>query len=506
MSLYEVRQFNNFPELIDSSTSCFGDGIAFSQKKGDAVVSCSYKQFKNRVMALGTALSKLGYTDKRIALCAGNSIDWCVAYMASAIYCDCVVPIDKELTGENIFSTVEKSQSSVLITDKKTFDSLPCCKSLTIIGIDFETENIQNLEKFSECEDFIPMPVKDKGAPSVMLFTSGTTGKSKAVVLSQENICFDVSSVMKIVKINESERILSLLPLHHTYECSITFLCCLYAGVNVCFGGGIRHIYKDLALFSPHILVLVPLILKGMASKFNRFPLLPDIIIKKKVTEFFGGNLRLIVCGAAPIEPQVLKLFSKFVPTIIQGYGLTECSPIALCNPDSDFTFDSVGKPLPDTQAKIISPDENGIGEICVKGDMVMTGYYYDNELHDVRDNDGWFHTGDLGYCDENGRYYITGRSKNVIVTPNGKNIYPEELEIQLGEFKEITESMVYEGTDSRGNTAVCAKIVTDANDEKVRKIIKKLNSRNAPYKAIKNFEICESLPKTTSHKIIRNK
>lgn len=506
MSLYEVRQFNNFPELINSSVGCFGDSVAFSQKKGDEVITYSYKQFKSAVMSLGTALQKMGYADSRIAVCAGNSVWWCIAYMASAVYCRTVVPIDKELTGDNILSTLEKSDAQVLIIDSKTYKKLPGCKGIKVIGIDFESDSISNIDRYLNETDSTPMPVKEIGTTSVMLFTSGTTGKSKAVMLSQENICFDISAVMKIVKINHGERILSLLPLHHTYECSITFLCCFYAGVNICFGGGIRDIYKDLKLFSPHALVLVPLILKGLAAKFKKLPPLPDILLKKRVLEFFGGNLRLVVCGAAPIENDVLKEVSRFIPTIIQGYGLTECSPIALCNPDFDFTLDSVGKPLPGTEAKIINPDENGTGEICVKGGMVMLGYYDGEKINDMRDSDGWFHTGDLGYCDEKGNYYVTGRLKNVIVTPNGKNIYPEELELQLGEFKEITESMVYEGVDARGSAAVCAKIVTKADSAKIQKIIKKVNSKNAPYKAIKGFEICEELPKNTSLKIIRNK
>ena len=506
MSLYEVRQFNNFPELINSSVDCFGNSVAFSQKKGDAVVDFTYKQFKAAVMSLGSSLRKMGFADSRIALCAANSINWCISYMAGAIYCRSIVPIDKELTGENIISTIKKADAKVLITDLKTCKKLPCCEGLTVIGIDSENETVKPLSEFLNKNDVFPMPVKETGAPSVMLFTSGTTGKSKAVILSQENICFDISAVMKIVKINHGERVLSLLPLHHTYECSISFLCCFYAGVNICFGGGIKDIYKDFKLFAPHALVLVPLILKGFASKFKKLPSLPDKMLKKRVLDFFGGNLRLVVCGAAPIESDVLKEVSRFIPTIIQGYGLTECSPIALCNPDFDFPMDSVGKPLPGTQVKILNPDENGTGEICVKGDMVMIGYYDGETINDVRDSDGWFHTGDLGFCDKKGNYHITGRLKNIIVTPNGKNIYPEELELQLGEFKEITEAMVYEGVDQRGSAAVCVKVVTKADSAKVQKIIKKVNSKNAPYKAIKGFEICEELPKNTSYKIIRNK
>lgn len=506
MSLYEVRQFNNFPELINSSVDCFGDSVAFCQKKGDAVLDFTYNEFRSAVMSFGSALDETGFSKSRIAVCAENSVEWCIAYMAGAVYCETVVPIDKELTGENIASTIEKAGARLLVTDKKTFLKLPENMNITIIGIDFEGESIKPLNSFLERNNILPMPIKESGTPSVMLFTSGTTGASKAVMLSQENICFDISAVMKIVKINRGEKVLSLLPLHHTYECSISFLCCFYAGVTVCFGGGIKDIYKDFKLFAPHALVLVPLILKKFASKFKKLPPLPDRLLKKRVLDFFGGNLRLVVCGAAPIESDVLKEVSRFIPTIIHGYGLTECSPIALCNPDFDFSLDSVGKPLPGTEAKIINPDDDGTGEICVRGGMIMAGYFDGEKVNDVRDSDGWFHTGDLGYCDAKGNYHITGRLKNVIVTPNGKNIYPEELELQLGEYKEIAECMVYEGVDSRGSAAVWAKIVTTADSDKVQKIIKKVNAANASYKAIKGFEICDELEKNTSYKIIRNK
>ncbi len=507
MSLYKVRQFNNFPQLIELSVSLFGESVAFSQKRQDGeITTLTYSQFRNKVVSFGTALCQMGYKSENIAICAGNCINWCIAYMAVSIYCNCVVPIDKELPSDDIISTVITSGTKLIITDKKTYEKLSDLSGVNVIGLDFENDNIKHIDTFFNNISVDAIPEKALGSPSVMLFTSGTTGKSKAVILSQENICFDISSVMKIVKINHGEKILSLLPLHHTYECSITFLCCFYAGLNICFGNGIRDIYKDLKLFSPDILVLVPLILKGVYSKLKKASEIPLEILKEKVKEFLGGRLRLIVCGAAPIEPEILKGISQFVPTVIQGYGLTECSPIAICNSDYNAEICSVGKPLPGTQAKIINSDENGNGEICVKGPMVMLGYFDGKEITSPLDNDGWFHTGDLGKCDKQGNYYITGRLKNVIITPNGKNIYPEELEAQLNRYEEITESLVFEGTDNRGSSAVCVKIVSDADFETVKKIVYEVNSKNAPYKAIKKIELLNELPKNTSFKILRNK
>lgn len=487
------------------SAKLFGELPAFRQKSSDGrLCDKSYAQFRKDVMSFGSALCKMGHEHSSIALCAGNSILWCAAYMAAAIYTAAAVPIDKELTGSDIIKAFQKSGSKVLVTDKKTYKKICSCgndfpQGTVLIGTDFCGGDVLPAESLLEETSITEMPQKADDEISVLLFTSGTTGDAKAVALSQSSICFDISSVMKIVKINEGERALSLLPLHHTYECSITFLCCFYAGVTVCFGGGLREIYSDLKLFSPHALILVPLFIENFYKKLHYFS-------KETISEFFGGSLRLIVCGAAPLDPKYLEFFSSAGITALQGYGLTECSPIAMCSSDKDVIYSSVGKPLPGTLAKIINKDENGIGEICVKGKMLMLGYYEkEKSVIKSTDSDGWFHTGDLGKTDEDGNYYITGRLKNVIITANGKNVFPEELELKLTSYGEIDEALVYEGRDIRNDRAVCAKIVTHAERERIKEIIKEINLSNAPFKAIKDFEICRSLQKNAAHKIVRN-
>lgn len=487
------------------SAKLFGKKNAFSQKDSAGRLCVkSYEDFKNDVMSFGSALWRLGHAHSKIALCADNSIMWCTAYMAAAIYASAIVPIDKELTGNDIVKAFLKSGSSVLVADSKTYQKICSCGKkipceTLIVGTDFCDEKVISVESLLKEEHIEEMPQKGENEISVLLFTSGTTGDAKAVALSQSSICFDVSSVMKIVKINEAEKALSLLPLHHTYECSITFLCCFYAGVTVCFGGGLRDIYSDLRSFSPHALILVPLFLESFCKKLRNSS-------KEAVSKFFGGSLRLIVCGAASIDPKYLEFFSSAGITTLQGYGLTECSPIAMCNSDASPISSSVGKPLPGTHAKIINKDKNGIGEICVKGKMLMLGYY-ESEKGIVKstDSDGWFHTGDLGKTDEDGNYYITGRLKNVIITANGKNVSPEELELKLTSYPEIDEALVYEGKGIRNTRAVCAKIVTQADKERIKEIIKEINLSNAAFKAIKEFEICRFLPKNSTHKIIRN-
>lgn len=494
------------------SVSAFGDSAAFRQKDSAGnIIEISYIDFKSFVMSMGSALCDMSLDKSRVAVCASNCFEWCAAYTAAAVYTLCAVPIDKELPSNEIIRILKASDSKAIVTDKKVYRKLlhnDEFKSLgiKIIGIgDFDNSEVIPFCKLTEFKNIIPMPIKRADSPSVMLFTSGTTGKPKAVMLSQKNICFDISAVLKTVKISHGESILSLLPLHHTYECTITFLCCFYSGVSICFGGGLKDIYKDFKIFKPNILILVPLILNNFYKKLSSASQLCDEKeLAKKCAEFFGGRLRLMVSGAAPVSGEVIDALNKMGITAFQGYGLTECSPIALCGRDGDIVPDSVGLPLPGTQAKIINCDENGIGEICVKGDMVMLGYYESGKILPPFDSDGWFHTGDLGYCDESGHYYITGRLKNVIVTDNGKNIYPEELETQLMQYPFIDEALVFEGQDRRGNAAVCAKIVTQADYDTVKSAVAELNASNVSYKAIKHFEICTELQKNAAHKIIR--
>lgn len=500
----------NFTDLVNLSAESFGDMPAFMQKKDSEIISLSYGDFKNNVKSIGTAFTEMGFEGKNVVVCASNSIEWCECYLAAAIYLNAVVPVDKELSGADIINIIKKSNAVAIVADSMVYSKISesVDSSVKIIGIDFENESkgVVSVSSLLNKSNSLPLPQKSEDAVSVILFTSGTTGKSKAVALSQKNICSDIESIMSIVKINKGERILSLLPLHHTYECTITFLCCFSRGVTMCIGSGIKGMYRDLRTFAPHELVVVPLMLEAFFKKLKSN--LTDLsLAKEKIKQLFGGNLRLLVCGAAPADGNMLKVISGFGINAIQGYGLTECSPIAICNSDNEVVYSSVGKPIPYAQAKIINPDSDGKGEICVKGPMVMLGYLDENgEITNPCDEDGWFHTGDLGCVDENGFYYITGRLKNVIITPNGKNVYPEEIEAQLCRFDEIEEALVYEGEDVRNTPAVCADIVSASNYDRVNEIIRSVNAGNPSYKAIKNFTIVEELPKNASHKIIRNK
>lgn len=561
--LYKVREFNTFRELLTQSMAIYGNSPAFKVKNAvGQIVDVSYNQFHDEVYSLGTALLSLGLKDCKIAVAGANSYKWCLSYMAVVCGAGIAVPTDKELPFADIKSILEVSEAKAIIFDtkfgKKIFehrDELP--KDIIFISMDIAEDDgdILSFDKLLKegerlisdgNEDYINIK-PDSNKLGVLLFTSGTTGMSKAVMLSARNICSDIMSIMGVVKINKGERILSLLPIHHTYECTVTFLCCIYGGVTICFCDGLRYITKNLQEYKPNILIVVPRIIElfyariqkalekekgaklkiGIASKIAKATKKVGIdtsdLFFGKIKEAFGGSIRLIISGAAGIDPTIIENMNKYGIQTFQGYGLTECSPIVICNSDKESKHGSIGKPIPEVEAKLVNCDENGIGELCVKGPMIMLGYYRNEEATNaVFDYDGWFHTGDLASVDKDGYYYICGRSKNVIVTKNGKNVYPEELEALLMKETAVKECMVVESKDDKDNTIVMAKIFPDTQvlsqengnrilnekeiSEAVAEAVRRVNDQVVSYKAIKNFEIMEKeFEKTTTSKIKRN-
>ena len=371
---------------------------------------------------------------------------------------------------------------------------------------------------------------------AALLFTSGTTGMTKGVMLSDSNICSDIEAVKQTVTITDTDIAFSVLPLHHTYE-SIAFLMMIRSGAAISFCESFRRLRENLREYKPTIFVTVPLLLenlhkritgrmeeegKGNAARLitKVSTVLPSESRKKifaEIHNFFGGRLRMIICGAAALQKQTAKDFLSYGIPVIIGYGLTECSPIVICNNDTLPTVDTVGKPLPGVQVKIVNPDEDGIGEIAVKGPMVMKGYYKNKSQTDAVMIDGWFHTGDLGFADKNGNYHITGRCKNVIVTANGKNIYPEELEYYLSKENVIGECIVY----SEADDIISVEILPSMEDVKkklkkeyptdeeihsaVKEAVRSVNKGLQGYKRIRKVTIRkEAFDKTSTHKIKR--
>lgn len=561
--LYDVREFHTFRELLTQSMALYGNSPAFKVKNAvGQIEDISYDQYHDDVFSLGTALLSLGLKDCRIAIAGASSYKWCMSYMAVVCGAGVAVPTDKELPFADIKSILEVSESKAIIFDKKFGkkildhrDELPqdmvyICMDLAeddgdILSLNALVKKGAQLISGGD-ESYINLQ-PDGNKLTVLLFTSGTTGMSKAVMLSARNICSDIMSIMGVVKINKGEKIMSVLPIHHTYECTVTFLCCIYGGVTICFCEGVRYITKNLDEYKPDILIVVPLIIEkfysriqkalekekgakakiGVASKIYKAAKKVGIdtsdLFFKKIKDAFGGNIRLIISGAAAIDPKVLEDMNKYGIRTFQGYGLTECSPIVICNSDKEGKHASIGRPIPNVEAKLVNCDENGIGELCVKGPMIMLGYYKNEEATKaVFDYDGWFHTGDLARVDKDGYYYICGRSKNVIVTRNGKNIYPEELEALLLKEKVVKECMVVGSEGDKEDMVVKARIFPDVSvisaetgnvnvtaeeiQKAVKKAVRNVNEQVVAYKAIRDIEIMEKeFAKTTTAKIKRN-
>lgn len=381
----------------------------------------------------------------------------------------------------------------------------------------------------------------DPNEMKILLFTSGTTGNSKAVMLSHKNICANINSVAKVVKVNNSTSVLSILPIHHTYECTLGFLLVLYGGGNIAYCDGLRYISQNIQEYKPTFILCVPLLLenvykkiiKSLKSSLNKkytenenkimekLPFFMKMIVKKKIKKSLGGRIKTFIVGAAAIKPELVESYFSFGIKVLQGYGLTECSPLVAGNNDFYYKAASCGMPIPGVTYKIDNPNEKGIGEIIVKGENVMLGYYEDEENTKKVLKDGWFHTGDLGYIDEDEFLYISGRSKNMILTKNGENIYPEEIEQILNDNELITESLVTGTSNGKDDIQVNAKIFP--NIEEIKKflgdkipskeditrvlsdVVKKANQKLPNFKHIKSFKVMdEDFERTTTNKIKR--
>ncbi len=533
-----MTEINSFKDILNNSAFLYGDKIAFKERgENGKIEKYSYNSLKYDAESLAKALLKRGYEGKKIAISGKNSYLWCLCYLAITCFVGVVVPIDKEAPSEELVNMLTFSDSKLIFSDSEVLLKI---KNMPkgIAALSFEDGISQLIEegKKLKTELLLKHHSLNENEMSVLLFTSGTTGMTKGVMLSQSNICSDLKAVLPCIKINDTDVSLSVLPLHHTYEC-IAFLMVIYRGGTICFSKSLRNLKEDFSVFKPTVLVAVPLLLeklhrriiknmdeKGKRKKARIITKMSSVISEEnrkkvfyEIHEFFGGNLKKIFVGAAELEEDIAKDFSAFGFKIISGYGLTECSPIVICNSVDDITIDSIGKPLNSVKVKIINPDESGIGEIVVKGPMVMKGYYKNEEATEEVLKDGWFKTGDLGFCDKNGYYHITGRKKNVIVSKNGKNIYPEELEHYLMNHSVIAEVIV----KSEKGDIITAHILPneeeimrklkkrtlEKNDIKkaVTEAVRQVNKKLPSYKNIRDTVIrTEEFKKTTTHKIKR--
>ena len=552
--IYEERKCENFRELVSSCTRDFGSKTAFTVRdKNKKLHDISFIDFDNNIRELGSALLDLGLERKKIAIIAPDRYEWCCSYFAISTANCIVVPLDCLLPKVELVRLIKESKVDAIIFDQKYIDIMKdvygtsdsAVKHLICMDYDSDMNGIlsfsnllkkgralidSNLSKYNDV-------VIDKDQLSILIYTSGTTSNPKAVMLSQYNICSNVSAMTTLIKYEENDSILVFLPLHHTLACLASFIFCYYVGFRICFADSIKDIGKNLKEYGISGLVCVPAVLdlmyrqiiKGVkkSGKYVPFKILCavsnflrffhiDLRRKffKEILDNLSPNMRTIIYGSASSDKEVIHLFNTIGIDMLQGYGLTETSPVISCESDKYHReTGSSGLPLYNEQVKIDNPDETGTGEILVKGPNVMLGYYNNPEATKNAFKDGWFCTGDLGRFDKDGSLFITGRKKDVIVLSNGKNVFPEELEALINKLDLVEESMIYSVGDRILAKIVYSKdnpIVKDMSEKDIHRAIdreiKAINKNLPIYKYIREFTLTtEPLIKTTTQKIKRH-
>lgn len=552
-ALFDVEEIHTLREMFEKSTKKYSDRVAFLQKydSNAPFTEITYKKYREDVYALATGLMDMGLAGKKIAVVGENRYEWAISYMAVVAGVGTVVPIDKELPFNEIKYLLDFAEVEAIIASGKIIKNKPELASCGVMCITMDDD--ADLIKLSDIidkgnellangnTDFADARVNEDDV-NIILFTSGTTGVAKGVMLSHRNLCNNIMNICTVFKIDHNDRVFSVLPIHHTYECTCGYLAEIYVGASIAYCQGLKYIVKNMQETHPTMFFAVPLILesihkmlhktlekkgklktvkKGIA--ISKALLKVGIDIRRKIfaeiIENFGGELKMFLVGAAKVEPSVLQFFTDIGITSIQGYGMTECSPLIAANRVCRYRNESAGIPIPEIYAKVNNPDENGIGEIIVKGDSVMVGYYKNPEETEKVLRDGWLYTGDMGYI-EDGFIYLTGRAKNVIITANGKNVFPEEIEEYLCRSTYIAEAMVYETKNKDDKPVITAQVYPDfaeieellgkdASEDAIKELIldevKKINKDIPQWKAVGKIIVRkEEFIKTTTKKIKR--
>ena len=543
---YPTRSIRDLRDMLHQSVDLYGDHTQFLWKNGTPdYQAITTREFKDDVEALGTALWDMGYAGKRIVVTGENGYPWALSYMAVACGLGVVVPVDKEINKEEMENIINISEASLILyarsveaklndlaIDKICFDELP-----TVI------EKGKKLLADGK-KDYLEAPI-DPEALFSLIFTSGTTGVSKGVMLSQRNICHNLERMCQMVYIGEDDTFLSVLPLHHVYECTCGFLCQVYRGCTIAYCEGLRHIVKNMKEAKVTMMCAVPVLVEsvykriwaqaeksGRADKLRKGIKINNALKKihidlskklfKEIHDNFGGHLRMIIAGGAAIDPAILAGMRDLGIMALQGYGLSECAPIAALNRDHFYNDSAAGLCMVDGQMEIVNVKDDGTGDIRYKGGNVMMGYYKAPELTaEVLPGDGWFYTGDIGFLDKDGFLHITGRKKNVIVTYNGKNIFPEELEAYLARNPLVQESVIVGiHNEKKKDYDIVAAIVpnmdefrerfgSDITPELVEKELEAAVAEvNKQVQSYKHMDVTlvryEEFPKNTSRKIKR--
>jgi long-chain acyl-CoA synthetase len=557
--LFEVPHIDSVQDMVIGSARRYGDKLALEDFNDTPISKVSYNSLLDNVLRFGAGLRSLGIKERdHVAVIGENRVQWSISYLTAMTFNLVVVPVDKNLGVNEILNILHESEATAIIFsdafEAMLREKMPSLKHLRHyismdskkheVGIHSMTELINR----SPAVDPSKLPHINPEEMAVIIFTSGTLGRAKGVMLSQKNLAANLMDMVSQFGIFPTDRFLSILPMHHTYECTCGMLCPLYGGSSIYYARSLKTIVEDLQKSKATMLLAVPLlydkmfkaVYRGIKEKKLVAPLIRPIIkatdvlekigwksskktLFKEIHYRFGGSIRCFIAGGAAPDPMVAKGLREFGFGFVQGYGLTETSPILALNRLTDFKDDAAGLPLPHVQLRIANPDQDGVGEVCAKGPNVMVGYYK-NEKATADTFDGeWFKTGDLGFIDADGFLHISGRKKNVIISKSGKNVFPEEIEDVLNRSPFIMESMVFGEDNEKEGEIIGAQIVVDAEafielsetkgvqitpelihdviDEEVRKANRELST----YKQIKRFNVRDQeFPKTTTQKIKR--
>ena len=547
--LYKYIEITDLKDMLKKSGEKYGEKIAYKIRQENEYKEITHSEVRKMVDGLGTKLIDMGLKDKRIAVIGENRYEWEIAYLSIVCGTGTVVPLDKSLPENELESLIERSKAEAIICSQKYVEILKKTKLKYIISMDLENDNdgiisqkrliSEGIQLVKSGDTSFTNAKIDNEKMSIMLFTSGTTSISKAVALSHKNICSNLMDISSILDVNSSDVFLSFLPLHHVFECTVGFLFSLYVGAETVFCDGIRHIPENLAEYKVSVMASVPAIYERLfkiikkhlekqgkveqilkdEEKYKDSSMEKKKEVFKEIHDLLGGNIKLFISGAASLEPSIEEKFRRLGFNMVQGYGLTETSPVVAIGNKKYHKTGSIGKCVLSDEVKLLDINKDGIGELAVKGPNVMLEYYENKEATEKVLKDGWFQTGDLARIDEDGYIFICGRKKSVIVLKNGKNIFPEEMETLINKEDGVEESFIFGKPISKdpNDIKIFVKIVYNKESfegkteteikEYFNEKIKSINKTMPHYKAIRGIIISDKpLIKTTTNKIKREK
>ena len=557
--LFDVPSIESVQDMVLKSVKAYTDKIALEDLINYPVSKATYGELNEYILKFGSSLQKMGVKGRdHVALIGENRVQWAIAFLTAMVFDFVIVPVDKNLTQNEILNIIHESDSRVLIFSgsfkdlfKESRYILNKIELYVCMDLEKKDGDFYSMVEMINDETDIDIKLPDINTDDVaeIVYTSGSLGRAKGVMLSQKNLSSNLMAMRKMIKTYPKDRFLGVLPMHHTYQCTCGFLCPIYSGASVHFARSLKTIPEDIIKFKPTILPGAPLLYNKIYGKITqlvsanklKFVLCKAMITFSGFTKIvgwknskevffrklharFGGSMRLFIAGGAAPDPKVSRGFRNFGFNFVQGYGLTETSPILTLNRINHFKDESAGLPLNGVDIKINEPDRNGVGEIYAKGLNIMLGYYKNQSATEETFDNGWFKTGDLGYFDDDGFLYICGRKKSVIIANNGENVYPEEIEDILNRNPFILESIVYGEADEKHDERMATLVIPDSSafieystknniqinpklvDKMISNAVKETNQQLVGFKQIKKYYIRDDeLEKTTTQKLKRH-